>query len=169
MRTKEAEKTMARIIPIVAVLVLLLGCDHKPGPVPAKAQKDPKVAAIEDRAAKTTPEGKQIIEKALGSKPEVNGKVSSKTLGEIVDDYAKNKGAYNITSIGWEASQKKLLPGEKKGRWKVAFGYQDWQKQTLIAEWEYNLSSLTLAGRQIWSRAECKTYSSSGSKSSTGI
>ena len=139
--TKEGENTMARIITIVAVLLLLVGCDHKTGPVAAKAQKDPKVAAIEDRVAKTTPEGKQIIEKVLAMKPEVNEQYSTKTLGEIVDDYAKNKGAYNITPIGWEAAQKKPLAGEKKGRWKVAFGYQDWQKQTLIAEWEYNLDT----------------------------
>jgi hypothetical protein len=41
--------------------------------------------------------------------------------------------AYNITPIGWEASQKKLLPGEKAGRWKVVFNYQDYQKQLLAA------------------------------------
>jgi hypothetical protein len=131
------DKKMLRIIPLVAVLLVLAGCGGKPVPV-AKAQKDPKVAAVEDRISKTTPEGKKIIEKVQAMKPEVNEQFSTKTLAEMVDDYAKNKGAYNITSIGWEASQKKLLPGEKAGRWKVVFNYQDWQKQLLAAEWEYN-------------------------------
>ncbi len=128
---------MIRFIPVVAVLFLLVACDHKPAPV-AKVQKDPKIAAIEDRISKTTPEGKEVIEKVQAMKPEVNQQLSTKTLGEVVDDYAKNKGAYNITSIGWEASQKKLLQGAKAARWKVAFSYQDWQKQVLTAEWEYD-------------------------------
>jgi hypothetical protein len=71
-------------------------------------------------------------------KPEVNEQLSTKTLNEMVDEYAKNKGAYNINVIGWAAEQKKLLPGEKSGRWKVTFSYQDYQKQVLTAEWEFN-------------------------------
>ena len=134
---------MIRIMPVVAVLLLLVACDHKPAPA-ARVQKDPKIAAIEDRISKTTPEGKEIIEKVRAQKPEVNEQLSTKTVGEMVDEYAKNKGAYNISSIGWEASQKKLLPGEKEGRWKVVFNYQDWQKQLLAAEWEYNLDTKKL-------------------------
>src|SRR5580765_5823476 len=103
---------MIRIIPVVAVLLLLVACDHKPGPV-AKAQKDPKTAVIEERISKTTPEGKEIIEKVKAMKAEVNEQLSTKTLKEMVDHYEKEMGAYNITSIGWEASQKKLLPGSK--------------------------------------------------------
>lgn len=129
---------MTKIIVLAAILVSLAGCSEKPAPVTAKANKDPKIAAIEDRIAKTTPEGKQIITKAQAMKPEVNAQVSGKTLSEMVDQYAKNMGAYNISPIGWEAAQKKLLPGEKSGRWKVAFSYQDYQKQLLTAEWEYN-------------------------------
>ena len=122
---------------VVEVLLLLVGCGQKSAPV-ARAQKDPKIAAMEERISKTTPQGKQIIGKVQGIKPEVTEQLSTKTLGEMVDEYAKNKGAYNITPIGWEAAQKKLLPGEKTGRWKVVFDYQDWQKQILAAEWEYN-------------------------------
>ena len=129
---------MLRFIPILALVILLIGCDHKPPTQVAKASKDPKIAAIEDRVSKTTPEGKIVIEKVKGMKPEVNEQLSTKTVDEMVEDYAKNKGAYNITPIGWEASQKKLLAGEKQGRWKVVFNYQDWQKQLLAAEWEYN-------------------------------
>jgi hypothetical protein len=129
---------MTKIIVLTAILVSLAGCAEKPAPVTAKANKDPKIAAIEDRITKTTPEGKQIIAKAQAMKPEVNAQVSAKTLAEMVDQYAKNMGAYNISPIGWEAAQKKLLPSEKAGRWKVAFSYQDYQKQLLTAEWEYN-------------------------------
>lgn len=129
---------MRRIMPVVAVLALLSACEHKPAPV-ATTQKDPRIAAVEARISKTTPEGVAIIEKVKAMKPEVNEQVSGKTLGEMVDKYAKEMGpAYNITPIGWEASQKKLLPGEKAGRWKVVFNYQDYQKQLLAAEWEYN-------------------------------
>src|SRR4029453_7912982 len=134
---------MKRMIPLLMFLFLVAACDKKPAPA-ARAQKDPKIAAIEERIAKTTPDGKTIIEKDLVMKPEVNEQVSTKTLQEMVDDYAKNKGAYNINSIGWEAAQKKLLPGEKSGRWKVAFNYQDWQKQLLTAEWEYNADTKKL-------------------------
>jgi hypothetical protein len=128
---------MKRMIPFLMLLLLVVACEKKPAPA-ARTQKDPKIAAIEERIAKTTPEGKAVIEKVLVMKPEVNEQISTKTLQEMVDDYAKNKGAYNITSIGWEAAQKKLLPGEKAGRWKVVFDYQDWQKQLLAAEWEFN-------------------------------
>ena len=128
---------MTKLIVITAALLFLGGCAQKPPAVKAK-DKDAKMAAVEDRVSKNTPEGKQIIEKVQGMKPEVNEQLSTKTLNEMVEEYAKNKGAYNITPIGWEAGKKKLLPGEKSGRWKVVFNYQDWQKQLLAAEWEYN-------------------------------
>ena len=130
---------MTKFIVLVAALILLAGCAQKPPAVKAKSDKDSKVAAVEERISKNTPEAKQIIEKVQAMKPEVNEQLSNKTLSEMVDEYAKNKGAaYNITPIGWEASKKKLLPGEKSGRWKVVFNYQDYQKQLLAAEWEYN-------------------------------
>lgn len=128
---------MIRIISVVAVLLLLIGCDSKPAPV-AKAAKDPKIAAIEDRISKMTGEAKQVVEKAQKMKPEVNEQLSTKTLAEMVDHYAKDMGAYNLTPIGWEAVQKKPVAGEKSGRWKVAFNYFDYGKQLLTAEWEYN-------------------------------
>jgi len=129
---------MTKFIVLVAALILLVGCAQKPPAVKAKSDKDAKVTAAEVRVSKNTPEAKQIIEKVQAMKPEVNEQFSTKTLSEMVDEYAKNKGAYNITPIGWEASKKKLLPGEKSGRWKVVFDYQDWNKQLLAAEWEYN-------------------------------
>ena len=106
----------------VAVAVLSIAChDKAPTASATKAQSDknPKIAAAEDKIGKTTPEGKAIIEKVQAMKPEVNEQQSTKTLKEMVDDYSQNKGAYNITPIGWEASQKKPTQGEKSGRWKV--------------------------------------------------
>ena len=124
---------MRKAIPYLIILFLMVGCGgQKPGPAKAKADKDPKVAAAEEKINKTSPEGKEIIEKVKAMKPEVNEQVSTKTLNEIVDNYAKNMGNYNITPIGWEASKKKTE------RWKVVFHYQDYQKQYLAAEWEYD-------------------------------
>lgn len=129
---------MLRLFPLVMILLVLVACHDKPAPAAKPAGKDPKIAAAEDKISKTTPEGKAMIEKVQAMKPEVNEQVSGKTLKEIVDDYAKNKGAYNISIIGWEASQKKPLAGEKTGRSKIVLHYQDYQKQILAAEWEYN-------------------------------
>jgi hypothetical protein len=119
---------------LLLTLLVIVGCGEKQQSTSTKAPpKDPKIAAIDERVAKTTPEGKQVIEKVQALKPEVNDQPSGKTLAEVVEDYSKNKGpAYNITPLGWEASQK------KSGRWKIAFNYQDWQKNILVAEWEYN-------------------------------
>jgi len=124
---------MLKTLTCLVALLLSAACGAKPGPVKATAAKDPKVAALEERIQKTSPEGKEMIEKVKGLKPEVNDQVASKTLSEIVDDYAKNKGTYNINVIGWESSKK-----SSNGRWKVMLHYQDWQKNFLVAEWEYN-------------------------------
>ncbi|HET9529743.1 MAG TPA: hypothetical protein VFQ92_05285 [Blastocatellia bacterium] len=129
---------MRKIIPSFILLFLLAGCGQKASPTKARAEKDPKRAALEERIAKTTPEGKQMVETVLGMKPEVNDQPSSKTLRDIIEDYEKNKGAYNITSIGWEASQKAVRQGEKEGRWKLLFHYQTFDGQLQSAEWEYN-------------------------------
>jgi len=150
---------MARFFPLVMILLVLGGCLEKPAPAgKSAAAKDPKVAAAEDKISKTTPEGKAMIEKVQVMKPEVNEQVSGKTLKEIVDDYATNKGAYNITIIGWEGSQKKPRTGEKDGRWKVVLHYLDYNKQPLAAEWEYNPETNTLGpfelinAPQFWSQ-----------------
>lgn len=126
---------MIKSIPCLIVVLLICGCGQPPTPTKTKVEKDPKVAAIEERVAKTTPEAKQMIEKAKAMKPEVNDQPATKTLAEIIDDYALNKGAYNINPIGWEASQK------KNQRWKVLFHYKDYLGQLEAAEWEYNPES----------------------------
>lgn len=160
---------MRRLIPVLAVLLLLFGCDKKSAPV-ATAQRDPKIAAIEDRISKTTGEGKQIIAKAQGMKAEYNEQLSTKTVQEMVEHYSKNMGAYNITPIGWEAAQKKPLPGEKSGRWKVVFNYQDYQKQLRAAEWEYNAGTNKLYpfekenAKDFWSSEGAEAQGKKGKK-----
>lgn len=129
---------MLRLFPLVMILLVLVACHDKPAPAARPAGKDPKIAAAEEKISKTTPAGKAMIEKVRAMKAEVNDQISTKSIAEMVDEYSKNKGAYNITPIGWEASQKKALSGEKTGRWRVVFYYQDYQKQPLAAEWEYN-------------------------------
>ena len=116
----------------LALLFCLAGCQDKPVQTNTKAQKDPKLVAMEESIAKTTPEGKKILEKILAMKPEINGQKSTKTLSAVVDDFAKTKGGFNILPIGWEASQK------KSGRWKTVFHYQEYTKEYKDAEWEYN-------------------------------
>ena len=123
---------MKKAIPCLIIMFLMIGCGQKAGPAKAKANKDPKIAAAEEKINKTSSEGKEIIEKVKGMKAEVNDQPSTKTLNEMADDYSKTKANYNITPIGWEASKKKTE------RWKVVFYYQDWQKQLLAAEWEYD-------------------------------
>jgi hypothetical protein len=137
--TKWEETRMTKLtFLLVVAAVIMVGCGEKPAPVKPRVEKDPRVTAAEEKINKTSPEGKAIIEKVQAMKPEVNEQVATKTLKEIADDFAENKGAYNITPIGWEASQKKPLPNEKAGRWKIIFYYQDYQKQFTTAEWEYN-------------------------------
>lgn len=126
---------MFRLGACVLALLLIVGCGgNKPVPANKPAtNKDPKIAAIEERAAKVSPQGKEIIEKAKGLKPIVNDQASAMTLGELVDDYANNKGAYNITPVGWEASEKAA-----NKRWKILFHYKTFSDELAVAEWEYN-------------------------------
>jgi len=126
---------------VVFSMGVMAACNDKAGPTgpgKASAASDPARAAIDTAISKTTSEGKTIIEKVKGMKPLVNDQPSSKTLAEVVDDWSKNKGDYNITDIGWEASQK------KNGRWKVIYHYRPYTKEYLAAEWEYNPQNNTV-------------------------
>ena len=116
------------------LVTLMFGCSEKPKEARGKPEvaSDPKRAQIQEKIDKTTPEGKAMIEKVKAMKPEVNEQVSALPLGEIVDDYAKNKGSFNIRVLGWEASQKKT------NNWKVVLHFQDYNNQYHDAEWEYN-------------------------------
>lgn len=133
---------MLKTISCLIVLVFITACGQKPAEQQsAKPQtaKDPKLVKFEENIAKTTPEGKEFIEKAKVMKPEVNEQISTKTLGELVEDYAKNKGDFNLKPIGWEASEKKTTKN-----WKLVFYYQDFSNQYQAAEWEYNPTSKKL-------------------------
>jgi hypothetical protein len=117
------------------ILLLMVGCGEKPQQPTAakpKVDADPKRARFQEAIDKTTPEGKDMVEKVKVMKPEVNEKVAAKPLGEIIDDYATNKGEFNIKPLGWTASQKATK------NWKVAYYYQDYLGQYNAAEWEYN-------------------------------
>lgn len=120
---------------IVLLLLGMVGCGEKPKEATTKpvAAADPKRAEIQSKIDKTTPEGKEMIEKVKAMKPEVNEQVSAKTLGEIVDNYTNNMGNLGIKPIGWESSQKKTT-----NNWKIVFYFQDYNNQYLNAEWEYN-------------------------------
>lgn len=127
---------MIKTISCLILLVLFTACGQKPleqQSAKTQAAKDPKLAKFEENIAKTTPEGKAFIEQAKAMKPVIEKQVSTKTLGELVDDFSKNKGTYNMKPIGWEASQKKTSKN-----WKLVFYYQDYTDQYRAAEWEYN-------------------------------
>jgi hypothetical protein len=119
---------------ILLLMVMMIGCGEKPQPAASKpkADADPKRAKFQEAIDKTTPEGKEMVEKVKAMKPEVNEKTAAKPLGEIIDDYAKNKGEFNIKPIGWMASQK------SNKNWKIVYYYQDYLNQYNSAEWEYN-------------------------------
>ncbi|HSF23942.1 MAG TPA: hypothetical protein VLE20_06930 [Blastocatellia bacterium] len=162
---------MLRIVPLLMIALLVVGCaDKGPAPAAKRVEKDPKVAAAEEKIAKTTPEGKAMIEKAQAMKAEVNEQPSGKTIKEIADGWTNNQGAYNISVIGWEASQKKPFAGEKTGRWKIVFHYQDYQKQQLAAEWEYNPETNKLYpfeltnAPQFWTAPEAASQGKKGKK-----
>lgn len=120
---------------IIILLLVLGGCGgEKPQPTAAKpkAEADPKRAAFQKNIDSTNQEGKDMVEKVKAMKPEVNEQISAKSLGEVIDDYATNKGEFNIKPIGWAASKKAT------NNWKVVYYYQDYQNQYTAAEWEYN-------------------------------
>jgi len=109
-----------------------------------RSQQDEQLATILDKISKTSQEGLLVLDRIHNMKPEVYDEQSNKTLIEVVQDYAFNKGAYNISIIGWEASPKKILPSETLARWKIVLYYRDWQKLYQAAEWEYNAEKNTL-------------------------
>ncbi|HEY6332174.1 MAG TPA: hypothetical protein VI756_22795 [Blastocatellia bacterium] len=118
----------------VVLLALASACEDKPKPPagPPAPKDDPKIAQIKAEIAKTTPDEKAQLDKCLAMKPEVNGKQSAMTLNEVVNDYATNKGDYDIHVIGWEAH---FLSNKK---WKISLNYQDFSKNLTKAEWWYD-------------------------------
>jgi len=97
-----------------------------------KRQDEERFAKIQDSIYKTTPEGREILKKVQQIKPEVNERLSGKTLEQIVTENSQKQGNDKIFPIGWVATQK------VQNCWKIGFYYQDFWKQYLYAEWEYD-------------------------------
>jgi hypothetical protein len=125
---------------IFLLVVLMAGCGEKPQSTATKpkADADPKRAKFQEAIDKTTPEGKEMVEKVKAMKPLVNEKVAAKTLGEITEDFSTKNAEFNTKPIGWTASQKATK------NWKVVYYYQDYLGQYNSAEWEYNPESKQL-------------------------
>src|SRR5689334_18821266 len=105
---------------ILLLTIAMVGCGEKPQPAATKpkADSDPKRAKFQEAIDKTTPEGKDMVEKAKAMKPLVNEKVAAKTLGEITEEFSTKNGEFNTKPIGWTASQKATK------NWKVVYYYQ---------------------------------------------
>lgn len=118
----------------------MVGCGEKPQPTATKpkADTDPKRVKFQDAVDKTTPEGKEMIDKIKAMKPLVNEKVAAKSLGEITDDFATKNAEFNTKPMGWAASQKATK------NWKIVYYYQDYLGQYNAAEWEYNIETKQL-------------------------
>jgi hypothetical protein len=121
---------------VLVSVVVFAACGQQPGPATTQPAEDPKLKALKDAVAKMTPEEQAVVEKIKGMKPEFNTMPSGRPLSEEVDEYATKKGAFNISVIGWVASRKTAAGREK--RWKVLLHYQDYKKQFVTAEWEYD-------------------------------
>jgi hypothetical protein len=123
--------TMIKIIIVVAIFLAVFSTDDL-ALTNSVSQQDDERIAIKDRIAKNTPASIDIIEKVKGMKPLVNEKLSVKSLGKIIKDYEEGKGAFKLTAIGWEASQK------QNGYWRIFFHYQKDTLEYVKAEWEFN-------------------------------
>lgn len=131
-------KSAMLLTSVLAATIAFAGCDQQQqaGPAKSQAAEDPKIKAVKDSIAKMTPEETAVVEKVKAMKPELNGLASGRPLSEEINDYATTKGAFNIIPVGWTASRKTASGREK--RWKVIFNYQDFKKQFVTAEWEYD-------------------------------
>lgn len=140
---------MRKLSPLISIL-LFVACEQAQTVKKAPPPSEPRLAPIKEALSKVTPEGKRIIERAKQARPEVDQHVSEKTLAEIVEEYSTRRGDYNITEIGWEASQK------KNGRWRVVLYYEDYKHEISSAEWEYDADTGRLVAfdmknsRQFW-------------------
>ena len=97
--------------------------------------EDAWLKAINEEIEKTTPEGKEIIERVKRMLPEINRKLSTLPLEKLVEKFEKEK---NVTPVGWAATSK------RSGRWHILFYYKDDNNDYHIAEWEYNPETVRL-------------------------
>jgi hypothetical protein len=110
---------------------VLLGGGHE-SQMSANAQEELNAVLIQERIAKTSPEGLEVIEKVKRMMPEIQKNLSAKSLGEAVEDCTSGCGKFLIYPIGWEALR------SDGPRWMVSFYFQDKEQKYLKATWEYN-------------------------------
>lgn len=135
-RSTRRKKSLTLKLWISAVLMSLSFCPNRT--LGFQSQDNEKLERILATISRTSKDGLKALDRVQEMKPELNEIESAKTLIDLVQDYAFNKGAYNIIVIGWASSQKRALPGEALGRWRIILYYQDWTKAYHSAEWEFN-------------------------------
>ena len=114
----------------ISIILLLIG-SLKAKSFGAKAQEDKRFAEISEHITRTTTEGLEILNRALKLKPEVNERLSTKSLGEHVEEFSS--GSDPIKPIGWEVVRNRAM-----NRWRIVFYYQMNDQSYRAAEWEYN-------------------------------
>jgi hypothetical protein len=97
---------------------------------------DARLKAINEEIEKTTPEGKEIIERAKKMLPEVHGKLSTLPLEEAVEKYTKEK---NWTPAGWAAFKEPSLAG-----WQIRLFFQMDTREYSTALWYYDPTAVRL-------------------------
>jgi hypothetical protein len=118
----------------------------------ARFEKDPQLAAIEEAARRTSPEGCRVIEKALLARPEFERRVGAKSVKEMIEHARMAEGLNRIEPLGWEASRM------KEGGWRLTFHYHRWPSLYMSTEWEYDerVNRLRLLdsrhGAEFWAR-----------------
>lgn len=103
----------------------------KQASAPASARSsDSRVAAIQDRIEKLSPEARSVLEKVKGATLTINRLRSSKPLGEIAEFIVKKAG---IEGIGWEAFK------NPDGSWFIWYHFKDGQGKLTSAKWHYDM------------------------------
>jgi hypothetical protein len=73
-----------------------------------------------------------LFARVMRLNPVVDNKPIASTLGEILTDYSRHRGGYNIEPRMWTSS------GIRPHRWQIRFEYKDYQQRLFAAEWEYD-------------------------------
>ena len=118
---------------------------------------DPRLKMIKEEIEKTTPEGKEIIERVKQMLPEVNGKLSTLPLEKLVENYVKEQ---NLAPVGWAASKLSEWVSTNTLRsdslWQIRLLYRTEAKEYRSAQWRYDSETRRLYpfngnAEQFWS------------------
>jgi hypothetical protein len=85
---------------------------------------------IQERIARTSPEGLEVIEKAKWMTPQIQKHISATTLGAEVQENTEGRGRF--IALGWEAVR------DAGPRWTVSFYFKDEGQRYAKATWSYN-------------------------------